>query len=70
MFDKVDQEGDLLVSERARCGSRMRIKHNIRTVFATARFVMITIYADIITSDMEGLVWGEPELPEDVFSFC
>ena len=22
------------------------------------------------TSDMQGLVWGEPELPEDVFSFC
>ena len=26
-----------------------------------------TIY---ISSDMQGLVWGEPELPEDVFSFC
>ena len=24
----------------------------------------------IITSNMQGLVWGEPELPEDVFSFC
>ena len=23
-----------------------------------------------ITSDMQGLVWGEPELQEDVFSFC
>ena len=22
------------------------------------------------TSDMQGLVWGEPELPEDVFSSC
>ena len=24
----------------------------------------------VCTSDMQGLVWGEPELPEDVFSFC
>ena len=24
----------------------------------------------LYTNDMQGLVWGEPELPEDVFSFC
>ena len=55
-------------AEVSSCGLRNISRVAVQCIWRRAGDGRTYIY--IYTSDMQGLVWGEPELPEDVFSFC